>query len=127
MKTTICPDCGGDGVETCNNPDHGFITSGLSVTNELTRLGCPCCGHDPNHKIKGCECDRCNGTGTINLWPNPMKPNNIVTIYISSFRCDHPEGPAKLIKLIEEVSNMEYWEGEFLDHPGKTYKRLIKA
>lgn len=36
----ICPDCGGDGKETCHNPDHGFIDSlpgGASVTLKQKR------------------------------------------------------------------------------------------
>lgn len=59
----ICETCGGDGKETCSNPDHGFI-SGMG--GELYRLGCPVCGHDENHKIKnGGICEDCNGTGKI--------------------------------------------------------------
>jgi hypothetical protein len=60
-----CPSCKGDGKETCSNPDHGFI-SALS-SQEVGRLGCPVCGHDPYHKIKNGEnCDICNGSGRIN-------------------------------------------------------------
>lgn len=56
----ICPDCSGDGKETCHNPDHGFI-SALSF-HEVGRLGCPCCGHNEKHKVpKGGQCDTCNG------------------------------------------------------------------
>lgn len=56
-----CPDCNGHGVEICDNPDHGFIDA---IGGEIQRLGCPCCGHDPDHKvIGGGKCDRCNGTG----------------------------------------------------------------
>lgn len=25
LLCAVCPDCGGDGKETCHNPDHGFI------------------------------------------------------------------------------------------------------
>jgi len=58
-----CPECGGDGKETCSNPDHGFISA---MGGELNRLGCPCCGHDPNYKvINGGKCEYCNGTGEI--------------------------------------------------------------
>jgi len=56
-----------------------------------------------------------------------MKPNDIVMIYSSPYRREHPEGQAKLIKLIESVSDMEYWEVEFINQPGKTYPRLIKS
>ena len=58
-----CPDCDGDGIETCNNPDHGFIEM---VGGEMNRLGCPVCGHDPDHKVRDEACDTCNGTGQMN-------------------------------------------------------------
>ena len=59
-----CPVCGGDGKETCTNPDHGFI-SGMGGF-EVSRLGCPVCGHDPEHKVpNGGGCDFCNGTGEV--------------------------------------------------------------
>lgn len=59
-----CPDCGGDGKETCNNPDHGLIDACLG--HEVQRLGCPVCGHDPEHKVPdGGDCDTCKGTGKV--------------------------------------------------------------
>ena len=58
-KREACEACGGDGIETCDNPDHGFITA---FGGEIGRLGCPCCGHDPNHKMSG-PCPDCSGTG----------------------------------------------------------------
>lgn len=61
MKKVICETCGGDGKETCNNPDHAFIDA---VGGETYRLGCPVCGHDENHKVpNGGNCEDCNGTG----------------------------------------------------------------
>lgn len=61
-----CPQCGGDGKETCNNPDHGLIDA---IGGETGRLGCPGCGHDPNHKTaagrKGAPCFICDGSGCI--------------------------------------------------------------
>jgi len=68
-----CPRCGGDGKETCNNPDHGFIEE---VGGEIRRLGCPVCGHDPDHKpINGGDCDLCYGTGQIlKLLTNKQQP-----------------------------------------------------
>lgn len=61
-----CPSCGGDGKETCNNPDHGFIEA---MPGETGRLGCPVYGHDPKHKInKGKNtCPLCGGHGHVVL------------------------------------------------------------
>jgi len=58
-----CPDCGGDGIETCTNPDHGLICA-LS-SHDIGRIGCPLCGHRDDHKIIGSECPACNGSGKI--------------------------------------------------------------
>ena len=64
MKNVICPACGGDGKETCSNPDHGFLT-GISFLG-ANESNCPCCGHDPKHKIpNGGSCEPCNGTGRL--------------------------------------------------------------
>jgi len=61
-----CPDCFGDGKETCHNPDHGFIDA-LSF-HDIGRLGCPVCGHHPKHKVKGgANCDTCHGAGTVDI------------------------------------------------------------
>lgn len=61
----VCPECGGDGKETCTNPDHGFIHA---TPGDVSRLGCPVCGHDPDHKVKGgSECDQCSGLGQVKL------------------------------------------------------------
>lgn len=66
---TNCESCGGDGKETCNNPDHGFISA---VGGEINRLGCPVCGHDPNHKVYGGgKCEDCNGLGFVAI---PLLP-----------------------------------------------------
>ena len=59
-----CPDCAGDGKETCHNPDHGFIS--VLYFHDIGRLGCPVCGHDEKHKVKnGGDCDTCAGAGTV--------------------------------------------------------------
>lgn len=64
-RMCVCPDCGGDGKETCWNPDHGFI-SALSF-HDIGRLGCPCCGHSEDRKVKnGGNCYTCNGNGEVN-------------------------------------------------------------
>lgn len=65
-----CTECGGDGVAVCNNPDHHFISAG---GGELSRLGCPGCGHDPNFKIHGEACENCKGTGKIPIRYTPEK------------------------------------------------------
>jgi hypothetical protein len=58
-----CPTCKGDGIERCDNPDHGFIQA-MSFT-DMGRIGCPLCGHDLEHRIMGCKCPDCNGSGVI--------------------------------------------------------------
>lgn len=61
----ICPCCGGDGKETCTNPDHGFIDF---IGGETGRLGCPVCGHHPEHKVRsGGLCDTCEGSGKVTV------------------------------------------------------------
>ena len=34
--------------EICDNPDHGFIEA---IPGDVSRLGCPLCGHDEEHRI----------------------------------------------------------------------------
>ena len=64
MEEYRCFVCGGDGKETCTNPDHGFINA-LSF-HDVGRLGCPVCGHDPHHKVRrGGDCDCCHGSGKL--------------------------------------------------------------
>lgn len=65
-QNDTCETCGGDGKETCTNPDHGFYSMIYSVNCDISRIGCPCCGHDPEHKVpNGGKCEDCNGTGKI--------------------------------------------------------------
>jgi hypothetical protein len=62
-RKEVCPDCGGDGKETCNNPDHGGYEAELFGPDN-GRIGCPVCGHDPKHKVpNGGDCESCGGTG----------------------------------------------------------------
>src|ERR1035437_3171214 len=89
----VCPDCGGDGIMTCNNPDHGFIDG---VGGELGRLGCPGCGHDPNHKMRNTPCETCKGIGRIKL---PSRPA--------------PES-MKTWKYLKNVSTIRRFENKFL-------------
>ena len=58
-KQEECKDCNGTGKEICDNPDHGFI---IAIGKEIGRLGCPGCGHDPDH-FTGSQCETCGGTG----------------------------------------------------------------
>ena len=62
----LCPDCLGDGVETCHNPDHGFFYLISSAGYSANKSACPCCGHNPTHKMKGI-CDTCAGTGKVSM------------------------------------------------------------
>lgn len=60
-----CPDCWGDGHETCWSPDHGNHPNS-------SRIGCPVCGNDKMRKVKGGEgqCESCKGKGIVNykIW-----------------------------------------------------------
>lgn len=64
MSKYRCPDCGGDGKETCHNPDHGFLLA-MSF-HDIGRLGCPVCGHNPRGKVASDgPCLSCNGKGFV--------------------------------------------------------------
>lgn len=64
MNKVSCPDCLGDGKETCHNPDHGFISA--MGWHEIGRLGCPCCGNDGKNKVpNGGLCETCSGAGEV--------------------------------------------------------------
>ena len=60
-----CATCGGDGIERCTNPDHGFIYA--LVFTDMGRIGCPLCGHDEKHRIPNSKCPDCGGTGKTPL------------------------------------------------------------
>ena len=64
IEDIICPDCFGDGVETCHNPDHGFLSGVVNATYGADESACPCCGHNIDHKMKG-KCYTCNATGKV--------------------------------------------------------------
>ncbi|WP_418360150.1 hypothetical protein [Sphingobacterium detergens] len=65
-KIYICFVCGGDGKETCTNPDHGLLGALGSMGASANESACPVCCHDPNHKIKsGGPCECCSGTGKL--------------------------------------------------------------
>lgn len=60
----ICPECCGDGKETCTNPEHGLIQA--LTFHDIGRIGCPCCGHDEFHKVEnGGSCEICSGSGKV--------------------------------------------------------------
>ncbi len=71
----VCPDCGGDGKETCNNPDHGFLSAVIRTVKGVNESACPCCGHDEDHKIyfykdgkrQQRKCETCKGFGNIKM------------------------------------------------------------
>lgn len=73
MEFVKCIKCGGDGRETCDNPDHGFL-SAMSFRG-ANESACPCCGHDENYKItkyvngkrEYSKCYECEGTGKLIL------------------------------------------------------------
>jgi hypothetical protein len=72
-----CETCGGDGKETCTNPDHNFIDA-MSF-QDIGRIGCPVCGHDPKYKVpNGGNCEDCNGTGKVAI---PKKKSNVPPLH----------------------------------------------
>ncbi len=71
-----CPDCGGDGVSRCDNPDHGFIEA---ASGETSRFGCPVCGHDPEHRVEGEQCAACQGTGKATPPEDVKRPRRPTT------------------------------------------------
>lgn len=64
LGVVLCPDCFGDGIETCHNPDHGFLSGVLGAVYGANESACPCCGHSSDHKMKG-KCETCKGTGQV--------------------------------------------------------------
>ena len=46
----VCKTCGGDGIERCDNPDHGLLDA-LSFRG-ANESACPCCGHDEQYRMK---------------------------------------------------------------------------
>jgi len=78
MKTdmVICPDCFGDGIETCHNPDHGFLSGIMSIVG-ANESACPCCGHRSDHKMKG-VCETCKGAGNVTKEEYEFYLNNYV-------------------------------------------------
>lgn len=71
----LCIHCWGDGIERCDNPDHGLL-SALSFRG-ANESACPCCGQDEqwrmrkwkNGKYEWNECPECNGTGKATSTP----------------------------------------------------------
>ncbi len=76
-KLIKCPDCFGDGIETCHNPDHGFLSDFLGPVVGANESACPCCGHSEDHKMRTYnmkthkyednQCDTCSGSGQVTL------------------------------------------------------------
>jgi len=64
-NTQVCPLCHGDGLERCDNPDHGLLEALTGTkSSDIGRIGCPGCGHDPQHRTKD-KCPACAGTGVV--------------------------------------------------------------
>lgn len=114
----ICPLCGGDGKETCSNPDHGFINA-LSF-HDIGRLGCPVCGHDENHKVKnGGDCDVCGGSGNINC--------NQLDSFLKEYNYD--DSPNQIAIPKQKVDDAELWKDIFIyieEHRFLTYGEISK-
>ena len=79
MKTILvkCPDCFGDGIETCHNPDHGFLSQCLGPVVGANESACPCCVHSQDYKMRNYNmktgkyenniCETCSGSGKISM------------------------------------------------------------
>lgn len=73
-KLVKCPDCFGDGKETCHNPDHGFLR-GISGVVGANESACPGCGHSEDHKPVTYKdgkyyhksCEMCEGSGRVTM------------------------------------------------------------
>jgi hypothetical protein len=55
-----------------------------------------------------------------------MTHGQIVMIYCIPYRCEIPDGMAKLIRLIHTDEYFETWEVEYLNNPDATFERQIK-
>ena len=95
-----CPNCGGDGKETCHNPDHSFIHA---VGGETSRLGCPGCGHDEEHKTGGSYCETCFKDGESNGLVSLKKHKEFIKVMRYDYNDYKPE-------LAEKISLFSIWE-----------------
>lgn len=55
MAGGVCKSCGGDGIERCDNPDHGLL--GAISFRGADESQCPCCGHDEKYRMKHWDAD----------------------------------------------------------------------
>jgi hypothetical protein len=55
-----------------------------------------------------------------------MTKDDIVTIFSNPITLKFPEGQARLVNKVQELTTLEIWEVEFLDQEGKLYRRLIR-
>lgn len=66
-----CYECGGDGRETCTNPDHTRENKNGDMVRVNFNFCCPVCGYSENGKVpNGGTCSVCNGTGAISAEVN---------------------------------------------------------
>lgn len=68
-----CEACSGDGIERCDNPDHGILN--MIRFRGASETACPCCGHDEQYRMGSYKrvegmlkliwnnCPECSGTG----------------------------------------------------------------
>ncbi len=134
----VCPECGGDGKETCTNPDHGII---FAIGDETGRHGCPVCGHDEHHKVKnGGPCFQCDGKGAVTLrvqlntvamtsrrsldtiatsstnWTPPVKPSPSPELYCYNNKTMNTSNrnEGDLITVCDKCLQASCWQGIFL-------------
>lgn len=55
-----------------------------------------------------------------------MKPGDIVMIFGSPIKLEHPNGQARLIQKLTDNGKLEQWQVEYLDDEGHFYNALIK-
>jgi predicted RNA-binding Zn-ribbon protein involved in translation (DUF1610 family) len=90
-----CKSCGGDGIERCDNPDHGLLNAiSFRGANESA---CPCCGHDEFYRMKHWDhadkkyvwnkCPDCSALTTPN--PQPVSAALEALNRITSYATDN--------------------------------------
>lgn len=87
----ICTSCGGDGIERCDNPDHGLLNS-LSFRG-ANESACPCCIHDEQYRMR--HWDKSTNKYVWNKCPDCSAPTpaqteiNLNALKKASYKINH--------------------------------------